>query len=87
VSAEAAFVRSWAVGAFTATLSCPPLRRGGGPALAAVIEWSPHVPQKLSPEETEQYQRGRDQALRDLIAEGAGAAPVHPAPSHGRSSP
>lgn len=66
MSASAAFVRAWRVGKFTATLSMPPPRRGE--SLAAVIEWSPAVPSRLTPDEIREYRAGRAAAMRDLAA-------------------
>lgn len=64
MSAEAAFTRSWRVGRYTATLSAP--RPKPGQLLAAVIEWEPRQPDRLSTDEQAQYRRGRDDALRAL---------------------
>jgi hypothetical protein len=67
VSAGPAFVRSWTVGAFTASLSAP--RPKPGQQQTAVIEWVPHQPTRLSSAELVQYRRGRDAALLELSAE------------------
>ena len=65
MSAEAAaLTRSWSVGAFTATLTVPKARPSQ--VASAVIEWSPHVPQRLTAKEREQYRTGRDEAIRAL---------------------
>lgn len=75
MSAEAAFTRSWAVGAFTASLSAP--RPKPGQQLAAVIEWAPSVPARLTPDELAAYRAGRDAALLELATElGASVAVV-----------
>ena len=67
MSAEAAFVRSWSVGKFRATLSCP--RPRPGVTASAVIEWFPHPPQRMKPAEVTEYRAGRDSALADLARE------------------
>ncbi len=68
MSAEsAAGMRSFRVGRFIATLTMP--RPVGGGVAAASIEWTPHLPKRLTPAELEQYRCGRDAALRDLCAE------------------
>lgn len=64
MTAEAAFVRSWQVGRYTATLRTPQPRPGQ--VQAAAIEWAPEIPQRLSAAEVEQYRIGRDAALADL---------------------
>lgn len=65
MSAEAAaFTRSWPVGDFTATLTVPRHRHGA--VAAAVIEWTPAVPSKLTPAEVEQYRAGRAAAFAEL---------------------
>lgn len=72
--AEAAFVRSWEVGRYTATLSCP--RPRPGQVQAAVIEWHPEIPQRLTAAEVEAYRAGRDAAMRDLARRMGGRAGV-----------
>ena len=68
MSAEAvAFTRSWRVGKFRATLSCP--RPRPGVTASAVIEWWPSVPQRMTPAEVAKYRAGRDSALADLARE------------------
>lgn len=67
MNAEAAFVRTWRVGSYTASLTSPVPRRGQ--ARAAVIEWSPEQPGRLSPDLLGAYRRGRDQALADMARE------------------
>lgn len=67
MSAEAAFTRTWRVGRYRATLSCP--RPRPGVSAAACVEWEPSIPQRLTPEEARAYRAGRDAALRDLAAE------------------
>jgi hypothetical protein len=66
MSAEApAFTRSWPVGDFTATLTCP--RLDAGAVACAVIEWSPSQPGgRLTPSELEQYCAGRAAAFAEL---------------------
>lgn len=65
MSAEsAAFVRSWQVGSYTATLTMP--KHKPGAVASAVIEWTPHVPAKLTPDETAQYRAGRAAAFAEL---------------------
>lgn len=58
------FVKTWPVGQFTATLTVPRAARGA-PA-AAVIEWAPHVPQRLTDAELSEYRAGRARAMADL---------------------
>lgn len=64
MSGEAAFVQTWQVGKRTATLSAPRPKRGA--VQAALIEWEPNVPDRLTDAELQQYRVGRDQALADL---------------------
>lgn len=64
MSAETAFVRSWAVGTYTATLSTPRPERGT--QRDACIEWAPCVPPNLSASEWRQYREGRNAALAEL---------------------
>lgn len=68
MSATQAFVRSWTVGQYTATLSTPKPACSRG-SLSAIVEWSPHEPERLSLNELAEYRRGRDAALRELAAE------------------
>lgn len=65
MSAEApALVREFPVGKFTARLSVQ--RPKKGVMTSCVIEWTPHIPQRLSAAEIEQYRAGRDAALSEL---------------------
>lgn len=64
MSAELAFSRTWRVGKYRATLSCPKPRPGV--TASAVIEWEPSVPQRLTPAEATEYRSGRDSALAAL---------------------
>lgn len=74
MSAEAAFTRTWSVGARRATLSAP--RRLTDPA-QLLIEWEPSRPDRLSADELSEYRRGRDAALAELAHElGASIAVV-----------
>lgn len=67
MSAEAAaFTASWPVGRFVATLTMP--RVTAGAVLAAVIEWSPAMPSKLTEAEVQEYRTGRDAALREMAS-------------------
>lgn len=59
-----ALARSWRVGRYTATLSVPKAKPGT--AAACVVEWSPEVPQRLTPAEWRQYRAGRDRAIAEL---------------------
>jgi hypothetical protein len=69
VSASAALAtRPWQVGSsWTVTLTIPP----GVPGKGAVctIEWDPSVPERLTPDELEQYRGGRNEALADVARE------------------
>lgn len=68
MSAQAAtLTRSWAVGAFTATMTVPKPKLGQ--VASAVIEWSPHVPQRLTDDELATYRRGLNAAVAELSAE------------------
>lgn len=67
MSAEAAFTRTWRVGTYRATLSCP--RPRPGVTASAVIEWEPGIPQRLTKAEVTEYRAGRDCALADLARE------------------
>jgi hypothetical protein len=64
MTAEAAFTRTWRVGAWTVTLTSPP--PVAGQARGAAIEWHPGPPPRLSGALLKQYRRGRDAALADL---------------------
>ncbi|MFO1226553.1 hypothetical protein [Roseateles sp.] len=59
----AALSRTWQVGRYRATLTVPPVAKG---VLHACIEWLPHTPGDLTPEELEAYRLGRDRAFREL---------------------
>lgn len=65
MSAQAAALsRTWKVGArYVATLTVPPVANG---VLHACIEWAPHTPGDLTPDELEAYKLGRDRAFREL---------------------
>lgn len=67
MSAAAGFSRTWAVGKYRATLSCP--RPRPGVTASACIEWFPHVPQRLTLREVDEYRAGRASALADLARE------------------
>jgi len=65
MSAErAAFVASWPVGDRVCTLAVPQSRKGY--LGAAVVEWSPDRPARLTPAEWQQYREGRGRAMADL---------------------
>ena len=65
MAAEAAFIHSWRVGRWTATLTVP--RVILGQLDDAVVEWSPAMPGRpLTASELAQYRAGRDAALADL---------------------
>ena len=67
MSAEAAFVRTWPVGRWTATLSVPSAAFAVGQPVHAVVEWSPAIPGRpLTPSELKQYRAGREAAFADL---------------------
>lgn len=68
MSADAqAFSRTWSVGKFRATLSCP--RPRPGVTASAVVLWEPAIPQRLTPAEVAEYRAGRDSAVADLARE------------------
>lgn len=67
MSADRAFTRTWRVGRYRATLSCP--RPMPGVSAAACVSWEPAIPQRLTKDEAQAYRQGRDAALRDLAAE------------------
>jgi hypothetical protein len=67
MAAEAAFTRSWPVGAYTATLTSPVPARGQ--TRSAVIEWTPSVPARLTPDDLQAYREGRARAVADLARE------------------
>lgn len=57
MSAEAGYVYTWQVGAFTVTLSMPPIVPGA--VRHAVCEWAPSLPgRRLTPTEQRQYDAG-----------------------------
>lgn len=62
-AAAPALTRSWQVGRYVATLTVPPLDGG---VLHGVIDWAPHVPNDLTPEEVQAYRRGRAAAFQAL---------------------
>lgn len=64
MSGEAAFVRAWRVGRYTATLECPQPRPGQ--TMSAVLTWAPEIPSRLSPAEAQEYRAGRKAALTDM---------------------
>lgn len=65
MSASAAVLtRSWSVGRFTVTLTCP--RPEAGASQVAAIEWAPHAPDRLTAAELRQYREGRDAAVAEL---------------------
>lgn len=55
---------TWQVGRYTATLSIPRLEPGV--PVSCLIEWSPHMPKRLTPQEMKAYRAGRDAAIREL---------------------
>ena len=59
-----ALVRSWRVGSRTVTLSVSQPDAAG--QRAAVIEWAPTQPLKLTRAQLKQYRRGRDAAIEAL---------------------
>lgn len=65
MSAEsAAMSHSWRVGKYTVAMTVPKPRPG---TVASVcIEWELHVPQRLTPDEIEQYRAGRDATVAAL---------------------
>jgi hypothetical protein len=64
MSAQAAVLsRTWKVGRYRATLTVPPVESG---VRHACIEWQPHTPRDLTPDELEAYRLGRDRAFREL---------------------
>ena len=65
MSAQApALSRSWSVGRFTATLTIA--RPEPGRLAAAVVEWVPACPDRLTRSELADYTRGRNVAIREL---------------------
>jgi hypothetical protein len=64
MSARQAFVRTWTVGRYTATLTLPPLAAG---VVQAVLEWTPHIPDDLTPDELSAYRQGRDAAVQAFL--------------------
>ncbi len=63
--AEAALlVRSFQVGLYTATITVP--KPAPGVAASIFVEWSPDLPESLTPLELEQYQAGRGAVAADL---------------------
>ncbi len=62
MSATTAFIRTWPVERYTATLTMP-MRPIG--AACMTIEWEPRMPRRLTRDELRQYQAGRDTALSE----------------------
>jgi hypothetical protein len=68
MSAEAAaLVRTWTVGAYTATLTVP--KPKAGQIAHCSIEWSPSIPEKLDAAARAEYVAGRNQAMADWARE------------------
>jgi len=67
-------VRSFRVGRFTCTFSAA--RSTTGAPACAVVEWTPHLPDRLSQAELAQYRLGRDTAAAEIAAALGGAALV-----------
>ncbi|MBN8491060.1 MAG: hypothetical protein J0M00_06485 [Burkholderiales bacterium] len=67
MNAEAGFIRTWRVGRFTVTLTCP--RPAAGTTMAASVEWAPDQPRRLTEAELRAYRAGRNAALEDLAVE------------------
>ena len=66
MSAEAAVLsRSWRVGRWTATLTLPAVKPGT--FVNAVVEWTPELPNHLTPAEMKAYRVGRDTAVAELL--------------------
>lgn len=59
-----ALTRSWSVGSFTATLTVARLEPGR--LAAAVVEWEPACPDRLTRSELADYTRGRNAAICEL---------------------
>lgn len=75
MSAESpVLIRTWRVGERTATLTVPNVH--SGQTKAALIEWHPNTPAKLTADELAQYRRGRNAALAELTRELGGNALV-----------
>lgn len=74
MSAEVAFTRTWRVGRYRATLSCPKLKPGN--TAAACVEWEPEIPQRMTAAEAIKYRAGRNAALADLARELGGNVAV-----------
>ena len=66
MSAEAAFVHTWRVGAWEVTLSAP--RVVAGAVVCASVEWSPALPGRpLTPLERRQYDSGLATAMTCVL--------------------
>lgn len=66
MSGRACITRAWPVGKFNVTMTIPRESRG---VACAVIEWSPHLPKRLTDDELQQYRVGRGAALADIADE------------------
>jgi hypothetical protein len=66
MSAGQAFTRTWSVGPYSCTMTCPLPIVG---ALVPTMEWVPECPQRLTPDEIQQYRDGRNAAFADLARE------------------
>lgn len=62
-ASAAALTKTWQVGRYTATLTVPPL---GGGVLHATVDWAPHTPNALTPEEVQAYRSGLASAFQAL---------------------
>ncbi len=67
-------VRTFRVGRYTCTLSVA--NPGAGTPAAASVEWTPHLPIRLSNAEVAQYRKGRDKAASEIAALLGGSALV-----------
>jgi len=67
MQADPALVRCWSVGEYRCTLTIPRFKRGQ--QVQVSIEWSPRLPGDLTPDELEEYRRGRDKAVCELVSE------------------
>lgn len=70
----ATLISTWQVGGYVCSLSLPVPKPGA--VLQLAVEWSPSVPKRLTPDELEAYQAGRNRALAELAALLGGPAVV-----------
>ena len=63
-AASGALIRTFKVGGYECTLTFP--KTAQGQVLSMTAEWDPQVPDRLTPDELDQYRAGRDAAVAEM---------------------